>query len=132
MQVPIMKRLIVVLSIAVIGFVARTAFAQNTPAGVHVRGYSIVLLLGDTQGSSMPDALSAPALARDGLFLVGLDIVAGRLLEANVFSPGGLRGAERLTGAHALPAGSGVARAAVNWFVRRSPIIFARSAVCPG
>jgi glutathione synthase len=31
-----------------------------------------------------------PRLARDGMFLVGLDIVGNKLLEINVFSPGGL------------------------------------------
>ena len=39
-----------------------------------------------------------PVLAADGMFLVGLDIVGDKLLEANLFSPGGLRGAERLQG----------------------------------
>ena len=31
-----------------------------------------------------------PKLVADGLFLVGLDIVNNKLLEVNVFSPGGL------------------------------------------
>jgi glutathione synthase len=31
-----------------------------------------------------------PKLIQDGLFLVGLDIVGSRLMEVNVFSPGGL------------------------------------------
>ena len=38
-------------------------------------------------------------LASDGLFLVGLDIVEDKILEANIYSPGGLRGAQRLAGA---------------------------------
>jgi glutathione synthase len=46
----------------------------------------------------------APLLAADGMFLVGLDIVGGKLLEANLFSPGGLRGAERLQGVRFLDA----------------------------
>ncbi len=37
-----------------------------------------------------------PRLVEDGLFLVGLDIAGGKLLESNIFSPGGLRGAEEL------------------------------------
>jgi len=37
-----------------------------------------------------------PRLDRDGMFLVGLDIVGDKLLEINVFSPGGLGTAERL------------------------------------
>jgi len=31
-----------------------------------------------------------PKLVQDGMFLVGLDIVGGKLMEINVFSPGGL------------------------------------------
>jgi glutathione synthase len=59
-------------------------------------------------GTIAPAELDAPALAvaetvgsvlaADGMFLVGLDIVGDKLLEANLFSPGGLRGAERLQG----------------------------------
>ena len=37
-----------------------------------------------------------PKLARDGMFLVGLDIVGSKLLEINVFSPGGLGTAAKL------------------------------------
>jgi glutathione synthase len=42
--------------------------------------------------------LVQPRLREDGMFLVGLDIAAGRLLEINVFSPGGLGSAQRVTG----------------------------------
>ena len=31
-----------------------------------------------------------PKLVQDGMFLVGLDIVGDKLMEINVFSPGGL------------------------------------------
>ena len=37
-----------------------------------------------------------PKLMRDGMFLVGLDIVGGKLMEVNVFSPGGLESCRRL------------------------------------
>jgi glutathione synthase len=37
-----------------------------------------------------------PRLERDGMFLVGLDIAGNKLLEINVFSPGGLGTAARL------------------------------------
>lgn len=40
-----------------------------------------------------------PKLLRDGMFLVGLDIVGDKLMEINVFSPGGLESAESFTGA---------------------------------
>lgn len=40
--------------------------------------------------------LVRPKLVQDGMFLVGLDIVGDRLMEVNVFSPGGLGGAGKL------------------------------------
>lgn len=39
-----------------------------------------------------------PKLVTDGMFLVGLDIVEDKLMEINVFSPGGLGNAELTTG----------------------------------
>ncbi len=39
-----------------------------------------------------------PRLVQDGMFLVGLDIVGDKLVEINVFSPGGLNAAQRLEG----------------------------------
>jgi glutathione synthase len=40
--------------------------------------------------------LVRPKLIEDGMFLVGLDIVGGKLMEVNVFSPGGLGSSEKL------------------------------------
>ena len=37
-------------------------------------------------------------LVQDGMFLVGLDIVGDKLMEINVFSPGGLNNLETLEG----------------------------------
>ncbi|MFC1748934.1 glutathione synthetase [Pseudomonadota bacterium] len=39
-----------------------------------------------------------PQLRHDGMFFVGLDIVGDKLMEINVFSPGGLESAEALCG----------------------------------
>ncbi|HUS22146.1 MAG TPA: glutathione synthetase, partial [Aeromicrobium sp.] len=39
-----------------------------------------------------------PKLTRDGMFLVGLDIVGDKLMEINVFSPGGLGSCQELYG----------------------------------
>ncbi len=39
-----------------------------------------------------------PKLVQDGMFLVGLDIVGDKLMEINVFSPGGLGIAQTFTG----------------------------------
>ena len=41
-----------------------------------------------------------PRLIQDGMFMVGLDIVKDKLMEINVFSPGGMQIAERLYNAH--------------------------------
>jgi glutathione synthase len=38
-----------------------------------------------------------PKLVQDGMFLVGLDIVGDKLMELNVFSPGGLGSAQQFT-----------------------------------
>jgi glutathione synthase len=40
----------------------------------------------------------SPKLARDGMFLVGLDIVGDKLMEINVFTPGGLGSAQAASG----------------------------------
>jgi glutathione synthase len=40
--------------------------------------------------------LARPKLIQDGMFLVGLDLVGNKLMEANVFSPGGLGSATDL------------------------------------
>ena len=42
--------------------------------------------------------LVRPKLIDDGMFLVGLDIVGDKLMEVNVFSPGGLGSCQRLYG----------------------------------
>jgi glutathione synthase len=39
-----------------------------------------------------------PKLVQDGMFLVGLDIVGEKLMEINVFSPGGLGSAQKMEG----------------------------------
>lgn len=38
-----------------------------------------------------------PKLVQDGMFLIGLDIVGDKLMEINVFSPGGLGSAQKFT-----------------------------------
>ena len=39
-----------------------------------------------------------PKLVEDGMFLVGLDIVGSKLMEINVFGPGGLGSARQFEG----------------------------------
>lgn len=45
-----------------------------------------------------------PKLVADGMFLVGLDMVGDKLMEINVFSPGGLGSCQRLYGEDFAPA----------------------------
>jgi glutathione synthase len=47
--------------------------------------------------------LVRPQLIEDGMFMVGIDIAAGKLLEVNVFSPGGLGSIKHLTGVDFAP-----------------------------
>ena len=42
--------------------------------------------------------LARPKLVADGMFLAGLDIVGDKLMEVNVFSPGGLGSVQRVSG----------------------------------
>jgi glutathione synthase len=39
--------------------------------------------------------MAKPRLLADGLFMVGLDFIGNKIIELNVFSPGGFRDAER-------------------------------------
>lgn len=48
--------------------------------------------------------LVRPKLLADGMFLVGLDIVGNKLMEINVFSPGGLGSCQELYGVDFAPA----------------------------
>ncbi len=66
---------------------------------------------GQMQPAKLNDAMLGiveavrPQLVHDGMFLVGLDIVGDKLMEINVFSPGGLFGVGRMAGvnfAHAV------------------------------
>ncbi|MGA1824862.1 MAG: glutathione synthetase [bacterium] len=58
---------------------------------------------GLARGAVGPEALELveivrPKLIQDGMFLVGLDIVGNKLMEINVFSPGGLGSAQKFEG----------------------------------
>ena len=51
-----------------------------------------------------PEVAERPKLLADGMFLVGLDIVGDKLMEVNVFSPGGLGSCQSLYGVDFAPA----------------------------
>ena len=53
-----------------------------------------------TDGDRAMVARLAPALQRQGLWRVGLDVIDGRLIEVNVTSPGAMRKADAALGTH--------------------------------
>ncbi|HUH08124.1 MAG TPA: glutathione synthetase [Egibacteraceae bacterium] len=65
---------------------------------------------GKAETAKVDDAMLAiaeacrPRLIQDGMFFVGLDIVGDKLMEVNVFSPGGLNSLKGLTGVDFTPA----------------------------
>lgn len=71
---------------------ARDDFRSNMTAG----GRAVKAVIDDDILAIA--AAVGPRLREDGIFLVGLDIVGGKLLEINTISPGGLYSAARLEG----------------------------------
>jgi len=65
---------------------------SNIHAGGHLREADV-----DTVALRIAEIVR-PKLVVDGMFLVGLDIVGDKLMEINVFSPGGLGSAQKFTG----------------------------------
>jgi glutathione synthase len=80
----------------------RYAAFRRVPKGGEVR--SNMSVGGEAVAAEVDEAVLAiaeavrPQLVDDGMFLVGLDIVGTKLMEVNVFSPGGLGSAQRFTG----------------------------------
>ena len=70
---------------------------RRVPAGLRRRrlrsnvhaGGRIAKAAGHRRDAALAEIVR-PKLVRDGMFLVGLDIVGDKLMEINVFSPGGL------------------------------------------
>jgi glutathione synthase len=73
--------------------VSKTGDARNN---IHAGGESAPAKV--TQQMLELVELVRPKLVRDGMFLVGLDIVDDKLIEINVFSPGGLEDATKHLG----------------------------------
>jgi glutathione synthase len=65
---------------------------SNTSAG----GKEAAATVGETE-LAIVEAVR-PKLEKDGMFFVGLDIAGDKLMEINVFSPGGLAGSAHFTG----------------------------------
>lgn len=81
---------------------------RRVPAGDDLR--SNMAVGGHPEAFEMTDELMKvadvlrPRLVQDGLFFVGADVVGDKVLELNVFSPGGLGSPEILTGVDFAPA----------------------------
>ena len=65
-------------------------------SNMHSGGESEAVEIGEAE--LMLVEMVRPKLVSDGMWLVGLDIVADKLMEINVFTPGGLGSAQRVTG----------------------------------
>jgi glutathione synthase len=80
----------------VLGAVLRVPAAGETRANLHVGGTPARAPL-DEHDRRIVERLR-PALLRDGLFFVGIDVIGGMLTEVNVTSPTGIQEIEALEG----------------------------------
>ncbi len=79
-----------------LGAVLRVPLERETRSNLHVGGRPERTAL-DEADRRIVEAL-APALRRDGLFFVGIDVIGGMLTEVNVTSPTGVQEVNRLEG----------------------------------
>jgi glutathione synthase len=75
--------------------VKRTTAADDIRSNLHAGGEAKPAVITD-EILRIAEAVR-PNLIRDGMFLVGLDIIGSKLIEINVFSPGGLLSACKFT-----------------------------------
>jgi glutathione synthase len=71
----------------------RVRSGDDMRSNVHAGGTIAAAKIDDT--ALRVAEIVRPKLVQDGMFLVGLDIVGDKLMEINVFSPGGLGSAQR-------------------------------------
>jgi glutathione synthase len=74
----------------------RVAAKGDIRSNIHVGATREAVELGETE--LRVAELIRPKLIADGMFLVGIDIVGDKVLEANVFSPGNLESCSELAG----------------------------------
>ena len=74
----------------------RVNSGDDVRSNMHVGGKAKPVRI--TEGMLQVVSRARPKLIQDGMFLVGLDLVGDKLVEANVFSPGGLGSATNLHG----------------------------------
>lgn len=70
----------------------RIRAGDDMRSNIHAGGKKARAIIGDTELRIAE--IVRPKLVQDGMFLVGLDIVGDKLMEINVFSPGGLGSAQ--------------------------------------
>jgi len=80
----------------VLGALLRVPAAGETRANLHVGGTAVRAPL-DARDLRIVERLR-PALQRDGLFFVGIDVIGGMLTEVNVTSPTGIQEIDALEG----------------------------------
>ncbi len=80
----------------VLGALLRVPAAGETRANLHVGGTALPAPL-DARDLRIVERLR-PALLRDGLFFVGIDVIGGLLTEVNVTSPTGIQEIDALEG----------------------------------
>ena len=74
----------------------RVASKDDIRSNIHAGGTAEAVKIGDRE-LEVAETIR-PKLIADGMFLVGIDIVGDKILEANVFSPGNLHSCSRLAG----------------------------------
>src|SRR5262245_3698079 len=79
-----------------IGALLRVPLERETRSNLHVGGRPARTTVDDADRRIV--AALAPALRRDGLFFVGIDVIGGFLTEVNVTSPTGVQEVNRLEG----------------------------------
>ena len=82
--------------------VRRVAGKQDIRSNIHAGGKPRKVRI--TQRELQIAELVRPKLIRDGMFLVGIDIIGDTVLEVNVFSPGNLHACGQTAGVDFAPA----------------------------
>jgi glutathione synthase len=81
-----------------LGALLRVPTTEDIRANLHVGGKAVKT--GITAADQRIIDRIGPDLAREGLFLVGIDVIGGKLTEINVTSPTGMQEIDRLEGVH--------------------------------
>ena len=102
---------VLVLDGNILGAINRVPRPDEFRSNIHVGGLVEPYDVGDAERAIVTSI--APRLRADGLFFVGLDVIAGRLTEVNVTSPTGIQELSRHLGRD-------VAADVIVWVERRA------------